>query len=184
MTTQEATALTNAIAAAANDAELLDALTTVVNAGGENATRAAQSIGPQADSLGGLCAATIVVGGQVGDITKSRLALQRRGEAYAQNGFGFAAAGDGLMAGNAWIRPFASIAEQDANGGIAGCDIETFGGLGGLDWAVGKNSRVGASISYAHTQVAGDGPGQSKVDIDSYQSNLYGDFQFLDSYVE
>ena len=91
ISTAEATVLSNANVSAASDAELLTALTAVLNAGGAAATTAAQSIGPQADSLGGACAASTAVGGQVGNITSNRLALQRTGEAYAQNGLGFAA---------------------------------------------------------------------------------------------
>ena len=82
------------------------------------------------------------------------------------------------------MRTFGSTAEQDAVGGISGYDADTFGILGGLDWQMGPTSRIGISLSYADTDVSGDGVGNSSAAIESLQANLYGDFTGPRGYVE
>jgi outer membrane autotransporter protein len=185
VTTGEALALSNANSALLSDATVLELFSDVLVTGGATAKKAAQQLGVQADSLGATGAVAASVGGQVASVTSTRLAALRTGVAYADanpdSGF---SAGNGAMSKAMWIRAFGSTAEQDAVGGISGYGADTYGILGGLDWPMGANSRVGVSLSYADTDVSGDGAGNSSTDLESLQANLYGDFTGPRGYVE
>ena len=123
------------------------------------------------------------VSGQVIGVASTRLASLRSGAAYATTDAGFAA-GNGPMSKNMWLRPFGSIADQDTAGTVAGFEADTYGVIGGVDFPVSSRGRLGFSLSYATTDVTGDGVGRSTTDIDSYQANIYGDFTGPKGYVE
>jgi outer membrane autotransporter protein len=181
---EEASALDRSVTAlATGDAEALTAMENALVSGGLTAKTAAETVGIQADSLGATSFVASAVGGTVMSINTTRLAMLREGTAYAANGVGFAA-GSGMMAKNVWLRSFGTTVDQDARGGIAGFDADTFGAVAGLDVALGTNGRIGISGSYASTSIDGDGAGNAQTDIDGWGLNLYGDLSSSNAYIE
>ena len=86
----------------------------------------------------------------------------------------------GMTAGSAvadkgiWAQAFGTTATQDTRSGVLGYDADTYGAAVGADMIVAPHTRAGVSVSYANTQVDGNGGVSQKTDIDTYQANLYG----------
>ncbi|WP_135081912.1 autotransporter outer membrane beta-barrel domain-containing protein [Terasakiella sp. SH-1] len=181
----EATALSNAnTAVGSGDATALTALTTALNTGGSEATKAAEQVSVQADTLGAASTAAIGAGAQVVGVASNRLASLRSGAQFAgvqQTGF---ASGDAGMAKAAWVKPFGNWITQDEKSGVKGYDADTFGIAGGLDAEVADGIRLGGSFAYSKTDVDGKGTGNAKTDIKSYQFTVYGDYTTDKYYVE
>jgi outer membrane autotransporter protein len=185
ITTQEATALSTAnTAVATGDATGLTAMTTALNTGGADATKAAEQVSVQADSMGAGAAASVAAGGQVLGAASTRLASLRSGSQYASTeGTGFATGGGGVSK-TGWIKPFGNWIRQGTRNNIKGYDADTYGVAFGIDGAVNKKVRLGVSFAYSQTDVDGKGSGKSKSDINSYQGTVYGDYTAQKYYVE
>lgn len=185
VTVEQAVALDNSnTAVATGDATAYTALNSALVTGGATAKKAAETLAVQSDILGAGAAASISTGGQVLGVASDRLAMMRSGEQFAgadQTGF---ASGDGAMSKAAWLKPFGNWATQDTHNGVKGYDANTYGISAGLDAKVNDKSRVGASLTYADTNIDGDGTGKAKNDIRSYQLTVYGDYTTDKYYVE
>lgn len=170
----------------ADEVALATAISNALATGGATAKNAAEQLAPQSDTLGAGTAAVMGAGAQSIGTTSVRLASLRTGAQYAglENGETGFAAGDAAMASAVWAKTFGNWISQDAADGVAGYDADTYGVAIGADKEVMDGVRVGAAISYANTDVDGDGAGNSQLDIDSYQLTVYGDYTADKYYVE
>jgi outer membrane autotransporter protein len=75
-----------------------------------------------------------------------------------------------------WGQTIGARADQGERQGVDGYNSTTWGGAAGIDTdtALGDRSVLGVAFSYGNTDVKGDGPGDKKSEIDSYQLTLYG----------
>jgi len=186
VSTQDAIAVTEANAAiiADGDATVFANFNAAINAGGSDATKAAETVAIQADTLGAGTNVAVSTGGQVIGISSDRLGSLRTGNQFENSaGTGFATGGTSAKYG-AWVKPFGNWAEQDNTSGVAGFEALTYGMAFGADTALDDQYRGGVSFAYASSDVEGSGAGQSKADIDSYQLTLYGDFTGKNYYAE
>ncbi|WP_417788903.1 autotransporter domain-containing protein [Terasakiella pusilla] len=185
VTSSTASALDSAnTAVATGDAAALTALNSALNAGGATATKAAETLALQADTLGGTSSIAISNGGAVLGVTSNRLASMRSGTQHASAGQTGFATGDTGMAKAVWLKSFGNWSEQDTKKGVAGFDADTYGLAGGFDAEVADKVRLGASLAYSNTDVEGKGAGNSQTDINSYQMTVYGDYTADSFYVE
>lgn len=186
VTTAAASALDNGVTAAANDAAALAAYTTALNTGGTAAKLAAEQSQNSPSALTATSVVAAAVGTRVFGVGVARLASLRTGAAYASAaGTGFATGNEGWR-NSVWLRPFTYIADQDARSGIAGYDAKTFGVAAGADVKFGEadNWTAGLALSYANSDIDGEGAGNSDTDINSYQVTVYGDYTTSGWYVE
>jgi outer membrane autotransporter protein len=185
ITKKEADSLVNANrAVASGDEEALDALSTALREGGATATKAAQTVALQADTLGAGTITAISTGGAVVGIVSNRLAFLRPGDQYASAGQTDFSTSDAGMAKAVWMKPFGNWVNKDSDKGIAGFEANTYGIAGGLDSEIADGFRLGGSIAYARTEVDGKGAGNAEVDIDSYQFTAYGGYTADTYYIE
>ncbi len=185
VTNNEAVALGNAnTAVATGDASALAAMTAVLTAGGTSAKKAAEQVGVQADTLGAGTATSISTGGTIFGIASNRLSAMRTGNQYAsiKEKSGFSSGGAALNKAG-WLKVFGNRSTQDTKDAIKGFSSDTYGTAVGVDSLVTDNSRLGASFSYAKTNVDGKGAGQSSTDTKSYQLTVYGDYTANSFYV-
>jgi outer membrane autotransporter protein len=185
ITESSAAGLLNANDAIAGDSTILDIFSTILQAGGANATQLADQVqGTPAGLSATSGAATAATGGAVTSVGSSRMASLRNGNAYAStHGAGFNA-GNTSQNSSMWMKPFASFGDQGERKSIAGYDADTYGLAIGADSRLNAHSVVGLSFSYADTDVDGRGAGRSHSDISSYQITAYGDYTEKDYYVE
>lgn len=185
VTTQEGTALREASdAVASGDATGLAAMTSVMNTGGAGATKAAEQVSVQADTMGADTAAAVAAGGQVLGAASTRLASLRSGAQYASaEGTGFATGGERLSK-TAWFKPFGNLIKQGTRNDIKGYDADTYGVAADIDGEYTKDVRLGVSFAYSESDVDGKGSGQSQTDVKSYQGMVYGDYTAKTYYVE
>jgi outer membrane autotransporter protein len=185
ITKKEADSLVNANrAVASGDEEALDALSTALREGGATATKAAQTVALQADTLGAGTITAISTGGAVVGIVSNRLAFLRPGHQYASAGQTDFSTSDAGMAKAVWMKPFGNWVNKDSDKGIAGFEANTYGIAGGLDSEIADGFRLGGSMAYARTEVDGKGAGNAEVDIDSYQFTAYGSYTADTYYIE
>ena len=151
---------------------------TAINAGeGEQLT-----IQPEGLSAAG--AAALSTSTQVAGVTQSRLAsLRAHNTAYAQANPSGVSTGDRAQQNAVWVRPFGNIINQSERNNVPGYDSSTQGLALGWERAVNETVTFGGALSYARTDVDGDGAGNVQVDIDSYQLTLYGDITQPNYYV-
>lgn len=202
VSTGEADALRQAVTSATNapDTAGLDALTTALNAGGMQATQAAQQVGPQGSTLGGGAQTGFDISGQQQGITGNRLAGFRSDDprfvsafAAPQNGETGFAGGDldgpysapaPRYAGSAWFQGFGGYADTDGDTLIAGYDANYGGAMIGIDGAVSDNVTVGAFGSYTFSSVDGDGPGNAQLDANTYTIGVYAGYTGASFYLD
>ena len=113
--TNKATGLRAAVLAAATqgtDTTLIDAFTTVLNAGTTTDTDVANQVAPQTDTISGSAIATRAMTGTVQGIVSNRMASLRSGDAYVTG----MSAGNGMSANSGFIQAFGSEAEQKNTG--------------------------------------------------------------------
>ncbi|WP_025900165.1 autotransporter outer membrane beta-barrel domain-containing protein [Sneathiella glossodoripedis] len=182
---QEARSLVNAeLAIASGNDALLTNFSAALNAGGAAAKKAAQSAGTQPDTLGASTNITISLGNRAIGISSERLSSQRdSGPVQSEMARGFSA-GSNPANKNAWIKTFGSYGEQDDESSVDGYDATTYGVSFGYDKRIADEYRLGASFTYSATDVDGNGAGESKNDISSYQGTIYGDFTSKNYYAE
>jgi len=77
--------------------------------------------------------------------------------------------------GRAWIKPFASAANQRDRDGSSGFKASTGGLAVGVDGALNPQTRVGVAMVYAHSKVDGNDPlAAARVNVDVYSLVGYG----------
>ncbi len=110
-----------------------------------------------------------------------RLAFLRQGMEVGPAGF---SSGDFLNGVGIWTQGFGHYSEQGDRGGITGYEAAVYGGALGVDKLITDAIRIGASFSYAYTNVnsrSGFGP---NTNINTYQNTLYGTFEKDNFYVD
>ena len=192
ITTNDATALTQAYAAAINDttadATAEDAFGNALNAlSGFTATEdtaLAKQVAPQTDLISGSSVAAQAVTGSIQGIMSNRMASLRSGDAY----FGTGVAAGGMSAQSGFIQVFGSTGEQKSKkvgqGTQAGFDSDTQGLAIGLDGVTDDGMTIGVSVATANTDVDGKGTGKSTNSIDTYSASLYMDTATDNGYFE
>ncbi len=105
------------------------------------------------------------------DVVGSRLSQLRAGIDTSSNGM---AAGGHVADKGLWIQAFGTTATQDTRSNVVGYDADTAGAAVGGDIAINDTTRLGASFSYANSNIDGNGSTASSTDINSYQLNAYG----------
>ena len=83
-----------------------------------------------------------------------------------------------------WMKPFVNFGTQDTRKGVAGYESDTYGLAIGGDRKINENSIAGLGVSFANTNVDGEGAGKSHSDIKSYQVTAYADYTENNWYVE
>lgn len=81
-----------------------------------------------------------------------------------------------------WMRPFGSVADQDASNGVAGYKANSYGLVFGVDGSLsGDALRLGAAFAYAKSDVNGqDSTAPQSGNIDVYQLIGYGSYRLDD----
>lgn len=134
-----------------------------------------ESLTPTND--GAAVAATFNTSVQSLEITNTRLASLRNGE--ASTGMVAGEMGQGVTA---WIQAFGQSADQRRRNGVDGYEAETLGFAAGLDTEnIHDSATVGLALSYARTDAESENINSTDTDINSYQVSLYGDYD-LDQY--
>ena len=191
VTTSQARALQQALAAAISDTNvdsaLEDIFANVINANGLSATAdtdLAKQISPQADTISGSSLATRAMTGTVQGIISNRMASLRSGDAFVTG----MSAGNGMSVNSGFIQAFGSEGEQkntkSKGATVFGYDSETTGLAIGFDGMTDNGSTIGLSASYSTTDVDGKGTGKSKNSIDSYTVSAYVDKASENGYIE
>ena len=145
----------------------------------ESSTSAAQvtdklkELTPQVNATGSEAIAST---GQSLNVVSTRLEQLRAGNDISIGNDSGMAAGGNVADKGLWFQGFGSTGTQDLRDGVDGYDVKTGGGAVGADMAVGNNSRLGASVSYARSTIDSNGSANQSTDIDSYQGNVYGSY--------
>jgi autotransporter family porin len=199
VTTGQADALRQAVTSAdtAGDTSGLDSLSTALNAGGTQATAAAQQVGVQGETLAGGAQTAFSAAGAQQTVTGNRLAGARGGDARfasafasSESGFsggdldGFYAAPGPRYANAFWIEGFGGIANADGDTLNAGYDAGFGGGMIGVEGAVTDTITLGAFGSYTYAMVDGDGAGNAELESNSFGVGVYGSYTTQSFYVD
>ena len=199
VTTGQADALRQAVTSAttAGDTSGLDSLSAALNAGGTQATAAAQQVGVQGETLAGGAQTAFTATGAQQTITGNRLAGARGGDARYASAFSSGESGfsggdlDGFYAApgprynNAfWIEGFGGIANADGDTLNAGYDAGFGGGMIGAEGAVSDTVTIGAFGSYTYAMVDGDGAGNAELESSTFSFGVYGSYTTQSFYVD
>ncbi|HOW58748.1 MAG TPA: autotransporter domain-containing protein [Candidatus Omnitrophota bacterium] len=87
--------------------------------------------------------------------------------------------GDGFHGIGFWAQGLGSFAHQDANHGIEGYRVYTFGTTLGIDKLFGSHTRLGLAGGYGYGNVRSRTPGTPKTSINSWQAQIYGSYDSL-----
>jgi len=181
--TNKAAGLRAAVLAAAtqgSDTTLIDAFTTVLNAGTTSDTAMANQVAPQTDTITGSTIAAKAVTSGVQNVIATRLASLRSGDAYSTG----IVTGSGMSANSGFIQAFGSQVEQKNKGNEFGYDADTTGFAIGFDAKVPGGAVIGISYAHSDADVDGKGTGRAKNDIKTDSVSLYADYATKDGYVE
>lgn len=201
VSTGQAEALRQAVtsATASGDTAGLAALTTALNAGGAQATQAAQQIGPQDEVVDGAAQTAFDMTSQQQNITGDRLASFRSGDARFVSAFAAAGGETGFSGGDldapyaplaprytnsVWFQAFGGVANVDGDTLNAGYDSGFGGAMIGIDGALTENVTIGAFGSYSFSTVDGDGAGNAQLDANTYQIGFYGSYTSASFYLD
>lgn len=91
------------------------------------------------------------------------------------------ATGGGAYRNGIWAQAFGTAADQGDRKGVRGYQSDTGGGSIGFDTSFSDNGQVGLSAAYAVTQADS---ANGTTDIDSYQGNIYGTYDYGKWYSE
>ncbi len=123
---------------------------------------------PTADASASAAAA--VVTNQASSLTNARLAGLRASRSGA-------ATGDATSEHRVWAQPFGTTVDQDDRDNVKGYKANTYGVTVGADTdALAKNTIIGIAATYGNTQADSDNVNATESDIDSYQVQVYGDY--------
>jgi outer membrane autotransporter protein len=123
---------------------------------------------PTVDSSASAASATVT--NQASSLTNARLAGLRA----ARSG---TATGDAASEHRVWAQPFATTVDQDDRDNVRGYKSNTYGVTVGADTdALAKNTIIGVAATYGNTNADSDNANQTESDIDSYQVQVYGDY--------
>ena len=181
--TNKAAGLRAAVLAAATqgtDTTLIDAFTTVLNAGTTTDTAMANQAAPQTDTITGSTVAAKAVTSGVQNVISTRLASLRSGDAYSTG----VVTGSGMSANSGFVQAFGSKVEQKNKGNEFGYDADTKGFALGFDGKIDGGAIIGISYARSEADVDGKGTGQAKNDIKTDSVSLYADYATKDGYVE
>ena len=181
--TNKASGLRAAVLAAATqgtDTTLIDAFTTVLNAGTTTDTAMANQVAPQTDTIAGSTVAAKAVTSGVQNIMSTRLASLRSGDAFSTG----VVTGSGMSANSGFIQAFGSTVEQKNKGNEFGYDADTAGFALGIDGKITDGVVVGISYANSKTDVDGKGTGRAQNDIKTNSGSIYADYTTKDGYVE
>lgn len=195
----EANALRQAVTSAdtIGDTAGLDALTTALNAGGAQATQAAQQVGVQQDVQGGGSQVAFDSSSAQQSVTGNRLAGLRSDDprfasafASTQDERGFSG-GDLVSApytprytNSVWLQAFGGVASADGDSVFAGYDGNFGGAMIGIDGQVSEDVVIGAFGSFTLSTVDGDGAGNAELDAETYTIGVYGSYTGQSFYVD
>lgn len=201
VSTSQADALRQAVTSATNapDTAGLDALTTALNAGGTQATQAAQQVGPQGTTLGGGAQTAFGLMGEQQTITGNRLAGLRSTDPRFVSAFAAVGNETGFSGGDldgpyaplaprytrsVWFQAFGGVANADGDVTGAGYDAGFGGAMIGIDGAISDTVTIGAFGSYSFSTVDGDGAGNAQLDANTYQIGVYGSYTAASFYLD
>ncbi len=91
------------------------------------------------------------------------------------------AAGESDCERGAWVQVFGNFADQKDRYAVVGYKADTFGVGLGTDWMAMDSMRVGIGASMGSSRVDSRHITKNKLDIDSWQGNLYGTYSMGDS---
>lgn len=93
--------------------------------------------------------------------------------------------GDDVRRSGFWVKASGGLVTQGDVRGVAGYDGKTYGTTIGLDtMSADEDVRTGLAVSYSKSDINGNGGGQEKTSIDSYQTALYGSYEPGEYFVE
>jgi outer membrane autotransporter protein len=82
---------------------------------------------------------------------------------------------------NAWMKPYGSLARQEAREGASGYDARTYGLAFGADRRLSGSDRVGIAAAFGQVQVGSNGGVNNSASIQSYSLIGYGRHSFSDT---
>lgn len=91
------------------------------------------------------------------------------------------ASGESDCERGAWVQVFGNFADQKDRYSVVGYKADTFGVGLGTDWMAMDSMRVGVGASMGSSRVDSRNAVKNKLDIDSWQGNLYGTYNMGDS---
>lgn len=95
----------------------------------------------------------------------------------AAGGSGSQGLNRGASGTSIWLRGFGQFAHVDGDLEAQGYDGDSYGAVGGVDFAINNNATVGGAVAYAQTDVDFDAPADS-AEVDTWQVNVYGSYGF------
>ncbi len=163
---------------------LLANLISAVNTGGATATKAVKSLSIQRENMDAIVNIGTNLGVQVFRITSDRLSAVRSNATASANVLADSSMEKPAAKNSAWIKAFGSLADQQSTSSNESYDADTAGATFGYDFKLSDYSRLGASFTYAYSDIQGGGAGEASSQIDSYQANLYGDYSKDQYFIE
>ncbi|WP_169570020.1 autotransporter domain-containing protein [Sneathiella limimaris] len=175
--------IANDAIATGNDALLSDLIASV-NAGGSTAQNAIKSLAVQSESMDAAISVASGLQNQVFLFTSDRLSAVRNPETASRQVIADTSTDRPDAKKSAWIKAFGFLADQDRTSDGESYDAGTAGSTFGYDAAITDKSRLGASFTYAYTDVDGGGAGNVSTQLNSYQGNLYADYSTKEFFIE
>lgn len=164
---------------------LLANLRSAVNTGGTTAAKAVKSLSIQRENMDAIVNIGTNLGVQVFRLTSDRLSAIRNTSTASASVVTDSKMLDTPAAKNsAWLKAFGSLADQRNTSSNESYDANTAGTTFGYDFKLSDYSRLGASFTYAYSDVQGGGAGESSSQIDSYQASVYGDYTKNQYFIE
>ena len=181
------TTLSN-VAAGTDKAGLASVLDNIIisnpNSDTAQALYGVTSVGTATEVMAVMQSYTPVLGGSA---TQSTLDILRTGATkvvyeHLQDAGG-PYAGDSIPSEKAgWIKPYGSWAKQKDQPGSNGYQVDSYGLVGGRDWQISNQWRMGGALSYSASKMAATN-GAQRVDMKTYQAGVYAKNYFNDTNV-
>jgi uncharacterized protein with beta-barrel porin domain len=83
----------------------------------------------------------------------------------------------GASGASVWLRGFGQFTHADGDVEAPGFDGDSYGAIGGVDFAINNNATVGGAVAYAQTDVDFE-TAPDNAEVDTWQVNLYGSYGF------
>lgn len=145
----------------------------------EEVRKAAEQLRPEIN--GASIQAALGVTGKVLDVIDSHLGETHLAQLTGNSGI---ATGDQANNAGVWIQGFGFRGDQDLRKSVDGYNADAYGFAAGADTALNDDTRVGAALSYAQSNIDAKGANTGNTtDIDSYQATLYGSMIIKDWYL-
>ncbi len=153
--------------------DMLDVLNQLDGMTAEETKKAIKTFMPDVSS-GSAKGSRMLTGNHLTSIS-NRLGGVRRG--FAKSGI---SSGDTADGAGVWIQALGNNMEQKFRKGVDGFESNAFSTTIGIDYLVGRNTRLGLAGGYGYADVKSKGSGNASDDIHSYNVSMYGSYDTAD----